>query len=450
MAALVVILVLISIIALKSVRHALGLWLVIMIAHGFLVGLFGSGVIHLPLFTGLLILVFIVIQKQWRPVQNASLLIFGILTVIMLLAAVQGLDTGRSAFIVLLYLKVFMLALLIGGVLKTDKDVKMLTLYCLAGTVFGALIAIYQYKTGAFALQNIYVERAGGLSSDPNDTAMLLLAGVPIAVYWAHVSEKLTLKVFFLICILVLLFGLILTGSRGGFVSLVLVAMIFYFRKPTIKASFVGIILVITAVIIAPQSYKDRIGTLVTGQDERGKSLESRSTLLKTGIKAFFNHPVLGVGAGNYSSAFNLAKGMKMVSNTGNSIGKSRNFTAHNMYLEFFIENGLIGGLLLLSIFYMSIKNLFTYDKGQYGNKISQFSFGFCTSLALLGMLFACLFLSQGKNPVLWFLVGIGLAVANIKSSGHVKKVEKNENVKINNDGVIHKKGKSSVLLKNE
>ena len=451
MISLIALLAFVLVVTLKSISHALGVWLVMMIAHGFLVEVLGPGVIHLPLYSGLIILAAILARKQWNFVQHRSLMLFAILTLVMLIASAQGLDPGRSLNILMLYLKVFMLALLIGGALRTETDVKLLTLYCLGGTVFGALIAIYQYKTGTFTLQNIYVTRAAGLNGDPNDTAMLLLAGVPLAVYWAHAAKKISFQIFFMICLLMLLSSLMLTGSRGGFVSLILISMLFYLRKPSVKATFAGIILVVVAIIILPQSYIERINTLTTGEAKHGgKSLDKRRILLETGVVALFKNPVLGAGAGNYSAAFEIAKGKGVLPNASAGIGKSSHFTAHNMYLEFFIENGFVGGLLLLMIFFISVKNLLVYDRVMKRPRRDRFSFGFCTSLALISMLFSCLFLSQAKSPVLWFLVGLGLAVTKIKPEKIAIDDSVGGTIEKYSKGVILKHSKMPMTLNNK
>jgi len=82
---------------------------------------------------------------------------------------------------------------------------------------------------------------------------------------------------------------------------------------------------------------------------------------------------------------------------------------AHNMYLEFFVENGVFAGTLLLAILGWAVRCLFKLDDsaGQESNAIK---LGHSTACALGGMLIAGVFLSQGLNSVLWFLVGLGFS----------------------------------------
>jgi O-antigen ligase len=104
-------------------------------------------------------------------------------------------------------------------------------------------------------------------------------------------------------------------------------------------------------------------------------------------------------------------------SRSGSNKGAGKTYAvAHNMYLEFFAENGAIGGILFLSIFILCIRQALRYDRLSGLASRSHFGLGFTLALALAAMLFAGLFLSQGRNSVLWFVVGMGFALAATKS----------------------------------
>lgn len=398
-----------------STVHALGLWLLLMITHGVVVDVVGLSAKHVPLYAGVAIALVILVRKEWSGVNSGTLFLFGALILTMALASMQGMYLEASLISMMLYAKVFLLALLLAGCLKSEKDVRMMTLYCLAGLLIGALVAIYQYKTGTFAVQDIYTQRAAGLREDPNDTAMLLVAGVPLAIYWFMNSRNVLVKLFFAGAVPLLLVGIGLTGSRGGFVTLVVIALMIYLRRPTIQMTVAGLVMVAAVAVLAPESYWDRMETLVTGEESHGgRSLESRSMLLQQGVAVFMDRPVLGVGPGNYGNAFmaSVTSG-GIVGRSGLSLASDRGIVAHNMYLELVVEIGVLGAGLFLAVIYRALRGLAGYGLAT-GAKRKSFGLGFAIALALGGMLFAGLFLSQGKNSVLWFLVGLGFAVGQI------------------------------------
>lgn len=398
-----------------STVHALGLWLLLMITHGVVVDVVGESAKHVPLYAGVAITLVILARKQWSGVNSGTLFLFGALILTMALASMQGMSLEASLISMMLYAKVFLLALLLAGCLKSEKDVRMMTLYCLAGLLVGALVTIYQYKTGTFAVQDIYTQRAAGLREDPNDTAMLLVAGVPLAIYWFMNSRNVLVKLFFAGAVPLLLVGIGLTGSRGGFVTLVVIALMIYLRRPTLQMTVAGLVMVAAVAVLAPESYWDRMETLVTGEEAHGgRSLESRSMLLQKGVAVFMDRPVLGVGPGNYGNAFmaSVTSG-GIVGRSGLSLASDRGIVAHNMYLELVVEIGVLGTGLFLAVIYRALRGLAGYGRTA-GTKRNSFGLGFAIALALGGMLFAGLFLSQGKNSVLWFLVGLGFAVGQI------------------------------------
>jgi len=421
-------------VAFQSTVHVLGLWLVLLITHGIFVQVFGEVAIHLPLYAGVISALIILVKRDWKGVDPSILWLIGLLFFFMAISALQGMAIGRSLSIMMLYAKVFLLAILIIGCVRDEKNIKVMTVYCIAGLIVGALYAVYQSLTGQFSVSNIYVQRAAGLRADPNDTAMLLLSGVPLSVYWLFQLKSKALKIIPAISIVVLLIGIVLTGSRGGFVALALIFLAIYLKRPTIIATFVAVFIMVLAVTLAPDSYKERIESLVTGQEKHGsKSLESRSKLLSQGLTVFMNHPVLGVGAGNFGAAFmESLNSAEFSGSSGLAITGNTHLAAHNMYLEFFVENGIIGGGLLISIFLLSIIKLMKFDRENRQYQRSIYSLPFCILLALLGMYFAGLFLSQGKNSVLWFIIGLGLSITNIK-------------VKNNHEGGIEGKDKKEI-----
>ena len=177
MVAIVIILALFFVISFYSEIHALGLWLALLIAHGFVVGLLGDSATHLPMFVGVIILVVNVGRGKWVGVRAEVWLLVSILVALMALAAILGEHPQHSIIELIRYSKGYILALFIAGVIREKSQVETVALYCVAAVCLGACIAIWQHLTGNYVIDNYGIQRAGGLSDDPNDTAMLLLLG---------------------------------------------------------------------------------------------------------------------------------------------------------------------------------------------------------------------------------------------------------------------------------
>jgi len=415
--------------------HGIGLWIVLIITHGIFYDLIGQGTEHMPLFGGLAVFAVVLIRQKWSGVSPD--LFFMILAIVLAMAfsGLLGIQQDVSLITLMLYMKGFLLLVLLAGCLNTEKEIELITLYWLFALTVGGIFTIYQFKTGSMTINTMYDKRAAGLRGDPNDTAMLLVAGIPLAFYWFTKSTKLIMKAVFVISIVFIMTGMVLTESRGGFVTLLFIMLIYLIKRPSIKLFFLGFLLLMGLAALSPQSYMDRMATLFTGREEfQSHSLKKRATLQKIGLEIFMANPFIGVGPGNFSKAFmEKYRPGQFVNTSLNTKGTKTFAVAHNMYLEFFVENGLLGGSLFLLLLYKSLQGIVGFAKLR-NTTDNNLGLGFSIVLSNSGMLFAGLFLSQAKNSVLWAGLGIGFAISAIASREIKNNVDSN---KTNSDNVI-------------
>ena len=87
------------------------------------------------------------------------------------------------------------------------------------------------------------------------------------------------------------------------------------------------------------------------------------------------------------------------------------------MYLEFFAENGIVAGGLFLYILIVPMRSLIKLDRYLASpTSPKDFGIGFAMAMSILAILLGCLFLSEAKNAVLWFLIGIGFSSVQVIS----------------------------------
>lgn len=400
--------------------HALGGWLMVIVLHGFLVSKLGQGAVHLPLAVGVGVIAALLINRKWSGVRGSAFALVTAISMLMVVSAVLGINFDQSYSAIVQYGKSFLLALLLAGCLKTFEDFEVITRYLVVSVGFGAAIAVYQHYSGQYTINTEYVQRAAGLRNDPNDTAMILVAGVPVGFYWLLESRNLLLKIMWGGILFLILLGVVLTGSRGGFVALAAVMTALFIKRPSLNVLLACVVFSVLFAAVAPASYWERMSTLMTGKElQGGRSLNNRLELQKRGVLIFAERPVSGVGPGNFGEAFAGFGRQGLVGvPTGSTNSEERVFAvAHNLHLEFFAENGFLTGILIWILFSIALRELVRLDKwslvGPRGIGI-----GFTTAVALGSMLLAGLFLSQGKNSVLWFLVGLGLAAQKLNAEG--------------------------------
>lgn len=178
--------------------------------------------------------------------------------------------------------------------------------------------------------------RVGGTVGSPNEASAYLSLLLPLAACVLFLDVKLWQK--WLAC-LVLGFGgiaILFTYSRGGWIALVLSAIIIGFvllrtRGASLKAPL-GILALLTLLYLP---FHGVISARLFGDDEG--SAVSRIPLTMLAFRMIEDHPILGVGANNFSVA--------MQPYLTSYFRSGFLYVVHNKYLLIWSETG-IGGLL--------------------------------------------------------------------------------------------------------
>jgi len=188
-----------------------------------------------------------------------------------------------------------------------------------------------------------------GTLENPNDLAMNIAINFPLSLALL-LNAKGGRKVIWLIILAFMMYGVVATYSRSGMVALAITALICIWefgikgkrRSVLAGAALAGIIGL--AVMAAQPHYMARLETLVRGGDVEGAddkgTLEARSTLLKKALVIAVEHPLFGVGPGNY----------QVVSDEWH--------VAHNTYAELAAETGFPGLILFLVLLGAAFRKL--------------------------------------------------------------------------------------------
>jgi O-antigen ligase len=166
------------------------------------------------------------------------------------------------------------------------------------------------------------------------------------------VVESPARRVFAAGCGALSLVAMVLTFSRGALVGLAVIALILVWRARPTPRQWAALALVgVFAFLVLPSNYKERTGAVLefvpgANQSESSDpSLRGRTSEVTAAWQMFLDHPVVGVGAGNYETRYQAY---------AEDIGlESRRVERqpHSLPLEIAAEHGLIGlavfGLLL-------------------------------------------------------------------------------------------------------
>jgi len=405
----------------------------------------------------LLVAPFAVRLARREPVvaDRPLLLLFGLLAIVLLSTfAVQDLPAAMG-WITTFLMEGLLMYFVTSNLFRTwDRLSRALNVVLICGAVLGGLTA-YQESTrdhhqqfAGLAQRNLEYElheakaqqdpfrpagkihvsdRAGGPVGEPNRYAQILLVLLPLAYFKARREPRRWLRLALSGCGLLILAGVLLTYSRGAFVTLVaLVALLAVTRS--IRLRFLAFLTaaVIAAVVALAPGYVLRIATLQETpgllQGTRASPTEdvmrSRLTEMLAAWSVFMDHPFLGVGPGQYEPVYS----MRYMSNPDiafKEIGRARR--AHNLYFELAAETGIFGLACFLAIVGLIQFRLWRAWRRWRGEReeLAGLAMGFF--IAICGYLVSALFLHLSYQRYFWLLLGLAAAALHILRSEYLR-----------------------------
>ncbi|MBA6417204.1 O-antigen ligase family protein [Colwellia sp. 6M3] len=170
-----------------------------------------------------------------------------------------------------------------------------------------------------------------GVLSDPNDLGMILVAFIPY-IFNRIVYQKINFanKLMWGTALIVLLYTIILTNSRGSILALLVAVGAFFIIK---KRSMAGVVFAVLAGVVLLTFGPSRMSEIGSGDN----SAMGRVYAWILSLELFAMNPILGVGADHFLDYHGR--------------------TAHNSYVLAFVETGFLGFMSYLSIFVLSISS---------------------------------------------------------------------------------------------
>ena len=180
------------------------------------------------------------------------------------------------------------------------------------------------------------------------------------------IEKKSKYRYLLLLFFLIYALSIFTEAGRAGQVifNLSAVFYIFYYNRKHFLRLCTFLLLLFSFQFIMYTStnmYKNRLNALSNiiqnnGDRGEGKADDIRYVFVKESLDRIIKNPILGYGTGSFGTIFNNEVKSGHVFDT--------HTTPHNQYLYVWFELGILGLLLLLSIFYHQIKELFKKKDG--------------------------------------------------------------------------------------
>lgn len=196
----------------------------------------------------------------------------------------------RAYYYVIELFKLLLYGAIAMALLTTDARVFVFEKVYLALFTFLALWGIDQHFRG-----NERLEEMGDF--DSNGLAAVFVMALPLGLNLAVHGENKRMKSAGVAASIVIVFGIVFTQSRGGFLGMAAALLVVLFRSRNKKMFLVwGTLAMLLLLPYFTDSYRSRLSTIAADTDERDYSAASRVLLWRAGLLLFQENPFAGAG----------------------------------------------------------------------------------------------------------------------------------------------------------
>ncbi|MDF2882330.1 MAG: Membrane protein of family [Clostridiaceae bacterium] len=297
------------------------------------------------------------------------------LSIIMVFSVLYAKEKSLALSESLRFFSYFVLIIILKLNYKEERFFKKIKFSYFASVFTTCVIGIIQVATGLglehkyyYVFNGVNKERIASTFGNPNSFAAFLVISIfPVIMF--VIKEKIrALKVIYSTLLVLILYNIVLTWSRNAFIGIALGLLIL--------AAMYSLKFLIPIGILGGVSYFiPQISSRI--KDIGNSNLnESRLRLWKTAVKMIKDHPILGVGNGNYVSYYDeYVKKYPQL-----AYADYTRYPVHNSYLKVETELGVFGGLSFAAVILTALSKIYKTLKHSNSNIKRIFYTGFFAS----------------------------------------------------------------------
>lgn len=260
---------------------------------------------------------------------------------------------------------------------------------------------------------------------DENDFALVMNMAIPFAYFMSLQADSRFKKLLYLGAVGLFVVANVSSLSRGGFIGIVAVGFFCWLMAPRkIRSTLIVSLMAAILYLNAPPTYWDEVRSIEKENIHEGTG-SVRWYSWQCGWRMFLDHPIIGVGQGNFP--WNFVK-YEPPEGFGGKLHGGR--AAHSLYFTLIPELGLIGTILFLNLLYCSLRGMTVIVNAEKTRRVSPNQSETEKEVreklrkvkhiilgvqgAFTGYLVTGIFLSVFYYPHFWLLVAFSLAIANV------------------------------------
>ncbi len=290
------------------------------------------------------------------------------------------------------FLKAVLIFLVIVNVVRTERRLHGLFFLTIAVSSVLSFNALMDFSAGKTTVEGYRMSGSiGGMFGNPNDMALHLVTVVPIAIALGLSSRSFVVKTVYWSVSALIVAGITVTYSRGGFLGLIAVLTILAWKLGRRNRLTVMLGLLVFGVVIialAPGNYGLRLASIFIPSLDPTGSLGARQVLLERSILVALRYPLFGIGMGNFHH-----RGLQEQ-------------VSHNAYTQVAAEMGLTALVIYLKFLLAPLKRLRVIEAATFSNKGGSHYLAIGLQASLVGFMVSSFFASVAYYWYVYYLIG--------------------------------------------
>lgn len=267
-------------------------------------------------------------------------------------------------------------------------------------------------------------DRAGGPVSEPNRYAQIMIVLLPLALLRLKTARTRSQRFGAAIAGVLILAGVLLSYSRGAFLALALLAVLLAavgWLRPT--RLLAGVVILAASIAVVAPGYFQRVGSIGDAANLLSRkssssadgAIRGRTTEMLAALHATLDHPVLGVGPGQYAKVYSAEYHQRPGIKFRDIRGTRR---AHSLYLEIAADTGIVGFSVFLAIIVACMTGLWRTRRRFAWSRPDLSAIATAVWLSVVMYLVTGAFLHMAYERYFWFLLALAGAAVHVISSG--------------------------------
>lgn len=342
-----------------------------------------------------------------RPKYILGLLFLAIV-LLSILASTSGFQ-GQNWL--LTYFQLLVLTWLTAELLTSVERVRMLMAILLASILVSIGVGLWQDLPDS-PISSVSVVK--GLSKNRNLLALYAIWGAVFSHYFLATATSSRLKVLCVLALIMSVIGIIVTGSRTGFLVLpIVVAFLLVYKgawNTTVRALPVAVIVFaligFSLVALGParsgltlsarwERFTAIPATVASGTDTMGIRYET----WRVAYLLWQQHPLVGIGAGRYKEEFRELSTLPI---------HVQVIVPHNMYMTLLAELGLFGLITWIGLVALTWRELQRVSRSQFTSVVM---LAVAWQAVLLATLLTGITHDLHTSKLLWLVFGLGIVL---------------------------------------